>query len=466
MRFSSSAAVAAALSGASATITYGNTVTGMSLQNIGPGAPGPNSLSYQMVSDWDSASGKCSQTPRSYTGSLSPLDEEVSMHFQGPLHLKQFAVYTPSAGKKAKRDTLHSRRHGHQAFHDNAKVRELQERAIREEAEKAQLEQRAVGDMVYVTTNGQVWSWTNAYAGPAATAAGGSGSGAPAPSDAPASTTAASGPAASAPASSANAGSSESAPAPAPSGDWSQVAYLDTKSSKSKSFGLSFLNKLGTLDAFGLQLSYAAPDGTSNTASQNSVPESGYYIPSNSEVVVMTDNKCAADGSDCLGKLRTPDMSYHGFHGANKAFFMEFDMPLDGDRSGNNGDKPAIWMLNAQVPRSVQFGNPNCSCWDTGCGELDVFEVLESGNDKATVTLHSNIPGGGNGAFARPTGGAIKFAVVLYNDAAYLQVLDDKFDFGSTMSADAIDQIVKSTSSGGGTVDVSKLIHLESPVWG
>jgi hypothetical protein len=32
-------------------------------------------------------------------------------------------------------------------------------------------------------------------------------------------------------------------------------------------------------------------------------------------------------------------------------------------------DEPAIWMLNAQIPRTTQYGPSDCSCWESGCGE-------------------------------------------------------------------------------------------------
>ena len=38
---------------------------------------------------------------------------------------------------------------------------------------------------------------------------------------------------------------------------------------------------------------------------------------------------------------------------------------------------PAIWLLNDHIPRTSQYPtNPNCSCWNTGCGEFDIFEVM------------------------------------------------------------------------------------------
>lgn len=64
-----------------------------------------------------------------------------------------------------------------------------------------------------------------------------------------------------------------------------------------------------------------------------------------------------------------------GFAGANKIFLLEYAMPVDpaaGDQF--NGDMPAIWMLNAQIPRTSQYGKEECSCWKTGCGEFDIGE--------------------------------------------------------------------------------------------
>lgn len=68
-----------------------------------------------------------------------------------------------------------------------------------------------------------------------------------------------------------------------------------------------------------------------------------------------------------LANARTNEFA-DGFNGADKVFMMEYSMPMDGT-SGFNADMPAIWMLNAQIPRTLQYGNAACSCWITGCGE-------------------------------------------------------------------------------------------------
>ncbi len=58
-----------------------------------------------------------------------------------------------------------------------------------------------------------------------------------------------------------------------------------------------------------------------------------------------------------------------GIAGADKVFLFEFSMPTDSGASGNLADMPAIWMLNAQIPRTTQYGPADCNCWESGCGE-------------------------------------------------------------------------------------------------
>ena len=106
-------------------------------------------------------------------------------------------------------------------------------------------------------------------------------------------------------------------------------------------------------------------------------------------------------------------------------------MPLD--TSGNN--MPAIWMLNALIPRTQQYGS--CTCWGNtdGCGELDLFETLTSGETRMTSSIHGNQAGGDSDYFARPTSGTIKVAIVLDNQQAHIKQLSSDFNFGSTLSS-------------------------------
>lgn len=150
--------------------------------------------------------------------------------------------------------------------------------------------------------------------------------------------------------------------------------------------------------------------------------------------------------SDLASRISCTDSMVDGFGGAQKAFFMEFSMPDDGT-TGWNANMPAIWMLNAQIPRTLQYGKAECSCWTTGCGEFDIFEVLDSGNTRCKSTLHGAISGGDSNYFVRPTQNSIKAAVVMNNDNIVIQILDDSFVFGSSMSASTISGICENSNN-------------------
>lgn len=78
-------------------------------------------------------------------------------------------------------------------------------------------------------------------------------------------------------------------------------------------------------------------------------------------------------------------------------------------------DMPAIWLLNARIPYTQQYGN--CSCWGSGCGEIDLFEVLAPGGERVKSMVHYAVGEGGGDAnwFERPVeaGGSVRLAVVL-----------------------------------------------------
>ncbi len=119
-------------------------------------------------------------------------------------------------------------------------------------------------------------------------------------------------------------------------------------------------------------------------------------IGDDTEVIVLSDKSC--DDGGC-GYTRPGGVSYRksgasqslprdikadrrtdGFSGSQKLFLLEFSMPSTNE-TGFNTDMPAIWLMNAQIPLTSQYGtNPECSCWTSGCGEFDIFEALDSGN--------------------------------------------------------------------------------------
>ena len=124
-------------------------------------------------------------------------------------------------------------------------------------------------------------------------------------------------------------------------------------------------------------------------------------------------------------------------------------MPLTGS-SAFNGDMPAIWLENAQIPLTSQYGtNPECSCWTSGCGEFDIFEVLDRGNVRCKSTLHMAPAGGSSDWFMRPTNRTITVAVVLTvkEGIAVIRVLDESVKLDMGLGGETVDAWIKESSS-------------------
>ena len=354
-------------------------------------------------------------------------------------------MYTPSgSSSKARRSAPNERRHAH--GHGHAHLHHARD--------------AAVGDEVTATINGLVQTWVNEWSGAASSAP------AADPSSAAAAPTAAA-PPSPGPPSPASSGSSAS-PSPSSgssgsisssSGGWSRQAYYDSASSTSE--GLVFLNHNGGSGSgvfdynYGNSLSFASSDGLSGASSSQVLQDT--TLPSSAEVVIMSDSPCS--GNDC-GFYREGTVSYHGFDGPSKAFFFEFGMPTTGETAASiydPVDMPAIWSLNALIPRTLQYGAADCSCWTSGCGEFDLFEVLAPGDQRMKSTLHGNIAGGDSDYFARPSSGTKKAVMVLYENNIHLKMLDDSFEFGSNMDASAITDICGSTLAQTNTVSLFAL---------
>jgi hypothetical protein len=339
---------------------------------------------------------------------------------------------------------------------------------------QAEAEKRNLGDIVTALIDGKLQTWVNEYAGGAAAAAA-----TPAPysseaaAAAPAYEAAASSVAAVANrlggGSSSSSSSSDSSDSSSSSGSsssssstggsgWTRQAYYNSAAQTAD--GLVILNHQGGSGSgvfdynFGNSLSYASADGASGASSPQILEDC--TLASSTEIVIMSDKKCT--DSSC-GYTRDGTVAYHGFDGPSKAFFFEFGMPDDGQTGASKYDAvnmPAIWMLNAQIPRTLQYGNAECSCWTTGCGEFDIFEVLAAGDTRCKSTLHGNIAGGDSDYFERPTGSTIKAALLLYNDNIHIKILDNSTDFGSTMGSTFVDEIVSDTM----TDSLEKLVSL------
>lgn len=315
--------------------------------------------------------------------------------------------------------------------------------------------------MVYATIDGKAVSWANDYSGSAPTAAPevevknkayGAGSPAGSSSDAAPTSAASSYQASSSAASSSSKSSSSGSSASdiidsvfggSSSGDWSRQAYYNAGSGDAD--GLVFLNHnggsgSGVFDySFGNSLSYASTNGKGGSSSPEVLEDC--ELASEDEIIIMTDKEC--EGDSC-GYTRPGTVAHHGFAGSEKAFFFEFQMPDDGKTGANQYDPvnmPAIWMLNAQIPRTLQYGNADCSCWTSGCGEFDIFEVLAAGDKRMKSTLHGNNQGGSSDYFERPCDNTIKAAMIMKDDNIVVKILSDDFEFGSTMSSDKIGDV-------------------------
>lgn len=164
------------------------------------------------------------------------------------------------------------------------------------------------------------------------------------------------------------------------SGDWKRLSYYEGSSGTSEN--VTFLTRAGkNSSCLGLGLTYAGTDGTSK-ADSSTVLSKNTLINSNDEFVIFSNISCGKSGynNDC-GVYRSDIPAYHGFYGTTKMFLFEFQMPNETHTSTDisNYNMPAIWLLNAHIPRTAQYSmNANCSCWRSGCGEFDIFEVMNS----------------------------------------------------------------------------------------
>lgn len=163
------------------------------------------------------------------------------------------------------------------------------------------------------------------------------------------------------------------------SSSWSRDAYYDAESQTSDN--LTFLTKAGTYSpCLGNALSYASSNGT-GYASSSTILASDNYLSSDEEFAIFSNTACPKSGySKGCGVYRDGIPAYYGFGGTTKMFLFEFDMPTEEKANSSTFeyyDMPAIWLLNDHIPRTSQYPtNTNCSCWSSGCGEYDIFEVM------------------------------------------------------------------------------------------
>ena len=405
------------------------------IKYTGVGFPG----SYQDVTNMDESSCECSSNSLAFSGTMSPLDEELSVHFRGPIKLAQFGVYYPASSNK-KRDVADDE--------ECTTTKHVHHKHKRAPA----IEYAYVTQTVYEDTDGNAITSTiqtqnpgpaNADTTLATVVSNTNGQTTTESSDAPSSTVSVTQPSQSASSS---------------GDDWVRSSYFTPGSADN----CVFMNNMGGTggsgtwsSCFGNSISFCGSDGVSGAASAQALGD--VTIDSNKEFIIFSGSECSPSSAngDC-GYYRDGIPAYHGFAGANKIFVFEFQMPAATDGENFNYDMPAIWLLNAKVPRTLQYGNAACSCWSTGCGEFDIFEILSSGSDKLISHLHdgqgapSASSYGGTGSadyFKRPYDSTMKAAVVFKDGEISIVVLDDSTTFGSSLSSSSIDSWLSQSAS-------------------
>lgn len=403
------------------------------------------SSSYNRVTSFNN-DGTCSYEPYHFSGSLAPFDEELSVHFRGPIKLENFKVFSGSGSSGNKKRALHHRHADPEPVVVTAYDYYTQFVTVGADGnthtEEAPAAAPATSAAPAPTSSAApAPSSSSSSETPSTTEA------APTTSETPSSTSSSSstsvpvnnynfnhqdehtttGPSViTTTSSSATSSSSSSSSAPTSNSDWSLISNYNAKSNSADN--LVFLNNLGgsgsgTFDfQFGNSLSYAGSDGVSAASSPQVLSET--TVGSNHEFIIFSGDKCQGDS---CGYYRPGTVAYHGFGGAQKVFVFEFSMPRDYSASGFNADMPAVWLLNAQIPRTLQYGAKSCSCWSSGCGELDLWEILNSGNDRLTTTLHDKQNGGGGTSnyFERPTSGTSKGAAIFQGTTITVVEIDE-----------------------------------------
>lgn len=126
---------------------------------------------------------------------------------------------------------------------------------------------------------------------------------------------------------------------------------------------------------------------------------------------------------------------------------MPYVTPTDSKLS----NMPAIWLLNANLVNLVQYGGDTCSCWTSGCGELDIFEVIPGDYNSAVTQIHmspdSNLNTGVDGVFARPFNEFITVALIMSDSSIRIQVVEDHDWSEDSLSQSEISSISAMTSA-------------------
>ncbi|EGW33561.1 uncharacterized protein SPAPADRAFT_60900 [Spathaspora passalidarum NRRL Y-27907] len=237
------------------------------------------------------------------------------------------------------------------------------------------------------------------------------------------------------------------------SGEFTRLSFYD--SAEGTADNVTFLTRAGkNSSCLGFGLTYADTDGISK-ANSPTVLADDTLINSNQEYVIFSNLTCDKSGvnNDC-GVYREDIPAYHGFYGTTKMFLFKFSMPNETKSAWDvaNYNMPAIWLLNAQIPRTAQYSNDvNCSCWRSGCGEFDVFEVMNvTEYTHLYSTIHDyqgtdDIESGlaGNGYIDRDLNGTMVGGVVFDSTGKVIVWMSDDTTFDETVQAGDLNSWIK-----------------------
>lgn len=236
---------------------------------------------------------------------------------------------------------------------------------------------------------------------------------------------------------------------------WSREAYYDSTSQTAEN--VTFLTGAGdSSPCLGKALTFASENGTGK-ADDSTILESNNLLASDEEVIIFSNVSCPKSGYDKgCGVYRSGIPAYYGFEGDTKMFLFEFTMPTATEKNSSsidNYDMPAIWLLNDHIPRTAQYpssSSSNCSCWASGCGEFDIFEVM-NGTEKNHLysTFHTfqgiedlgtGIQAGGY--IARDTSATMKGGVLFDSSGNTVVFMSNDTVFDSSIDYDTINTLI------------------------
>lgn len=243
------------------------------------------------------------------------------------------------------------------------------------------------------------------------------------------------------------------------SGSWSRYAYYNA--SEQTADNVTFLNNAGTASTcLGKALSYSLKNGTGYSSLSN-ILESDNLVESNEEYAIYSNLSCPSSGfSNACGVYRTGIPAYHGFGGTTKLFLFEFTMPDTEvtNTSTTYYNMPAIWFLNAKIARTSQYAtSSSCSCWNSGCGELDAFEVVNKTYPyQLASTIHDyqgtdnvNLGMAASAYFTRNTGSVMKGGVRFGTDGTISIFLLDDLSLNSSIDASTVSKWISNAGTEG-----------------